>query len=276
MDATDDPLHGHQEGRFFHGYYRHYCYLPLYIFDGHWPVLAQLRTSDKEAAKGVTQVVAKIIKAIRKKLPRVKIILRADSGFCREELMSWSEANAVYYLLGIVRNAVLERELASTMHKAKELAQQSENSGARLFHEFAYKAKKWPGDKRRVTGKAEWTALELYEKDYCARGEMENRIKEQQLDLFADRTSTGTIRANQLRLWLSTLAYLLIHRVRQIGLKGTHQARASCGSLRLRLFKIGSLVKVSVRRVVVSLSSAYPWRELFEQTAHRLAVGPAG
>jgi len=292
LDATDDPLHGHQEGRHFHGYYRNYCYLPLYIFDGHWPILAQLRTSDREAAHGASQAVAKIVDAIRKKLPRVKIILRADSGFCRDELMSWCEANQVHYLFGIARNAVLERELAPTLELARQQAEGSETKSARLFHTFDYKAKKWPGEKRRVIGKAEWTAQgrnprfiitdlpgegrRLYEKVYCARGEMENRIKEQQLDLFADRTSTGSLRANQLRLWLSTLAYLLIHRLRQIGLKGTELARASCGSIRLKLLKIGALIKVSVRRVLVSLSSSYPRGHLFEAIAGRLRLKGSG
>jgi len=289
LDATDDPLHGQQEGRFFHGYYGHYCYLPLYIFAGHWPLLARLRPSNIDASAGATEAVEKIVRAIRQKLPRVKIILRADSGFCRDGLMSWCETNGVYYLLGIARNAVLERELECSLEAARQQAEQSEGKSARVFHEFEYKAKKWPGAKRRVIGKAEWTALgrnprfiitnlegdarELYEQDYCARGEMENRIKEQQQDLFADRTSTAGLRSNQLRLWFSTLAYLLRHRLREIGLKGTQLARATCGSIRLKLLKIGALVKVSVRRMVVSLSSAYPLQELFAQVARRLAFG---
>ena len=254
LDATDDPLHGQQEGRFFHGYYGHYCYLPLYIFAGHWPLLAKLRASNIDASAGATEAVEKIVRAIRKKLPRVKIILRADSGFCRNGLMTWCEDNGVYYLFGIARNAVLERELESSLEEARQQAEQSEGKSARVFHEFTYKAKKWPGQKRRVIGKAEWTALgrnprfiitnlegdarRLYEQDYCARGEMENRIKEQQQDLFADRTSTAGLRSNQLRLWFSTLAYLLMQRLRQIGLKGTQLARATCGSIRLKLLKI--------------------------------------
>jgi Transposase DDE domain group 1 len=290
LDATDDPLHGQQEGRFFHGYYGHYCYLPLYIFAGPWPLLAKLRASNIDASAGATEAVEKIVRAIRKKLPRVKIILRADSGFCRDGLMSWCEDNGVYYLLGIARNPVLERELESSLATAKELAEQSESKSARVFHEFSYKAKKWPGPKRRVIGKAEWTVLGrnprfiitnlagdargLYEQDYCARGEMENRIKEQQQDLFADRTSTAGLRSNQLRLWFSTLAYLLMHRLREIGLKGTQLAHATCGSIRLKLLKIGALVKVSVRRVRVSLSSAYPLQELFGRVTRRLAFGP--
>ena len=290
FDATDDPLHGHQEGRFFHGYYRHYCYLPLYVFAGHRPVMARLRAASGEAASGAVEALAKIVGAIRRKLPHVKIVVRADSGFCRDELMSWCEENGVFYLLGIARNQVLERELKGALEVAREAAQAREDQTARVFREFGYKAKKWPGAQRRVIGKAEWTAKgrnprfiitnlsgeaqALYEREYCARGDMENRIKEQQLDLFADRTSTGSFRANQLRLWLSTLGYLLIDRLRQIGLKGTEWARASCGTIRLQLFKIGALVKVRVRRVLLSLSSAYPRRELFGQLSRRLAFGP--
>jgi len=289
LDATDDPLHGQQEGRFFHGYYGHYCYLPLYVFAGGWPVLARLRTSKLDASAGATEAVEMIVRAIRQKLPRVKIILRADSGFCRDGLMSWCEEHDVHYLFGIARNAVLERELESSLEQARQLAQESPGQSARVFQEFAYKAKKWPGAKRRVIGKAEWTAhgrnprfiitnltgeaRGLYERDYCARGDMENRIKEQQQDLFADRTSTFGLRSNQLRLWFSTLAYLLMYRLRQIGLRGTTLAQATCGTIRLKLFKIGALVKVSVRRVSVSLSSAYPLQELLGHVARRLAFG---
>ncbi|MCP5520983.1 MAG: IS1380 family transposase [Verrucomicrobiales bacterium] len=289
LDATDDPLHGHQEGRFFHGYYGHYCYLPLYIFAGHWPVWAQLRPANIDASAGAREAVEKIVRAIRQKLPQVKIVLRADSGFCRDELMSWCEENGVDYLFGIARNAVLERELESSLEAARQQAEVSETKSARVFHQFHYKAKKWAGAKRRVIGKAEWTAQgrnprfiitslagearRLYERDYCARGEMENRIKEQQQDLFADRTSTAGMRSNQLRLWFATLAYLLLHRLRQIGLKDTGLARASCGSIRLKLLKIGALVRVSVRRVQVSLSSAYPLQGLFGHVARRVAFG---
>ena len=287
LDATDDPLHGRQEERFFHGYYGHYCYLPLYIFAGHWPVMARLRPAHTEACAGAVEALEKIVRAIRRKVPRVRILVRADSGFCRDALMSWCEANDVDYLLGIARNAVLERELEASMTQAQQQAEQSETHRARVFHEFEYKAKSWPGDNRRVIGKAEWTALgrnprfiitnlkgpaqALYEQDYCGRGDMENRIKEQQQDLFADRTSTTGFRSNQLRLWFSTLAYLLMHRLRQIGLKGTSLAQATCGTIRLRLFKLGALVKVSVRRMAVSLSSAYPLQGLFGKVARRLA-----
>jgi len=292
LDATDDPLHGAQEGRFFHGYYRSYCYLPLYIFAGHWPLLARLQTANGDASRGSIDALEKIVAAIRKKLPRVQIIIRADSGFCRDALMSWCEASGIDYLLGIARNAVLERALSQSMEEVEKQSQSNETGTSRIFLSFDYNAKKWPGNKRRVIGKAEWTLLGanprfiitslkgegkgLYERDYCARGEMENRIKEQQLDLFADRTSTGTKRGNQLRLWLSTLAYLLLHRIREIGLKNTHWSRASCGTIRLRFMKIGALVQVSVRRVSLSLSSAYPQQKEFTEIAKRLQFSGAG
>lgn len=288
LDATDDPLHGDQEGKFFHGYYSGYCYLPLYIFAGDWPVLAWLRTSDRDASEGALEKVQKIVAALRKRFPKIKIRLRADSGFCRDTLLAWCELNEVNYLFGLARNAVLERKLKTGLEKARQLSEADGGKPARVFVEMTYQAEKWHAP-RWVVGKAEWTqreanprfiitnedplefdARELYEKDYCGRGDMENRIKEQQLDLYADRTSTGTMRSNQLRLWFSTLAYLLINQLRRVGLQGTELARATCGTIRLRLLKIGALVRVSVRRVQVSLSSAWPWRELFALVAGRL------
>lgn len=292
LDATDDPLHGQQEGRFFHGYYGDYCYLPLYIFGGDWPVLAWLRTSDRDASDGVTEKVEKIVAALRKRFPRLEITLRADSGFCRDGLMSWCEDHGVHYVFGLARNAVLQRELADALSQAQALSEADGGTPARVFHEFTYAAKTWER-RRRVIGKAEWTQGEanprfiitnrtaerhagrtLYEKFYCARGDMENRIKEQQLDLYADRTSTATMRANQLRLWFSTLAYLLLNQLRRVGLAGTEWARATCGTIRLKLLKIGAVVRTSVRRVAVHLSSAWPWRSVFEEAAVRLAVQP--
>lgn len=294
LDATDDPLHGDQEGKFFHGYYGGYCYLPLYIFDGDWPVLAWLRTSDRDASDGALEKVQKIVSALRKKFPQIKIRLRGDGGFCRDALMTWCELNAVKYLLGLARNAVLERKLESALEKARQLSEASEGKPARVFVELTYRAEKWHAP-RWVIGKAEWTqgqanprfiitnenplefcAQELYEKEYCGRGDMENRIKEQQLDLYADRTSAGTMRSNQLRLWFSTLAYLLMNQLRRVGLPGTELARATCGTLRTKLLKIGALVRVSVRRVSVSLSSAWPLRELFRRVAARLQIIPSG
>jgi len=294
LDATDDPLHGHQEGRFFHGYYRDYCYLPLYIFDGDWPVLAWLRTSDHEAAWGVVDKINKIVTALRRRFPHIRIRLRADSGFCRQELMSWCEANGVKYVFGLARNPVLERHLAATLKQARQGSEQNGGAACRIFEEFPYRAGSW--DRHRwVIGKAEWTsgaanprfiitneeplsfrARTLYEQDYCGRGNMENRIKEQQMDMFADRTSTETMRANQLRLWFSTLAYLLVNQLRRVGLEGTELARATCGTIRLKLFKIGAVVQVSVRRVWVKLSASYPWAQLWRQVAGRLATAASG
>lgn len=294
LDATDDPLHGHQEGRFFHGYYGDYCYLPLYIFDGDWPVLAWLRTSDHEAAWGALEKIQKIVRALRRRFAHLRIRLRADSGFCRQELMNWCETNGVKYLFGLARNAVLERHMAATLEQARQRSEQNGGAACRIFEEFPYRAGSW--DRHRwVIGKAEWTngganprfiitnedrlsfqTRTLYEQDYCGRGNMENRIKEQQLDMFADRTSTETMRANQLRLWFSTLAYLLVNQLRRVGLAGTELAQATCGTIRLKLFKIGAVVQVSVRRVLVGLSSSYPWAQLWRQVAGRLMTAASG
>lgn len=289
LDATDDPIHGQQEGRFFHGYYGDYCYLPLYIFCGDWPVVAWLRTSDRDAAFGAVEKVAPIVAALRRKFPHVKVILRGDSGFCRDELLRWCELHEVKYIFGLARNAVLERKLKDALAEARQQSEAQEGAAARVFCEFTYRAKKWHAP-RWVIGKAEWTqgeanprfiitnlnplefdARELYEKEYCGRGNMELRIKEQQLDMFADRTSTEGMRSNQLRLWFSTLAYLLVNQLRRVGLRGTELAVATCGSIRLKLFKIGALVRVSVRRVSVSLSAAWPRAALLELAAARLS-----
>lgn len=288
LDATDDPIHGQQEGRFFHAYYGDYCYLPLYVFCGDWPVLAWLRTSDRDAAFGAVEKVAKIVAALRRKFPRLKIILRGDSGFCRDELLRWCELHGVNYLFGLARNAVIERKLAGALAQARQQSEARAGAPARVFQEFTYRARKWHAP-RWVIGKAEWTqgeanprfvitnlsplefdARELYEKEYCGRGNMELRIKEQQLDMFAGRTSTEGMRGNQLRLWFSTLAYLLVNQLRRVALRGTELAAATCGSLRLKLFKIGAVVRVSVRRVWVSLSGAYPRAALVREAAARL------
>jgi hypothetical protein len=293
-DATDDPLHGQQEGRFFHGDYGDYCYLPLYIFDGDWPILAWLRTSDHEASAGAVDKVAKIVSALRRRFPQVQIRRRADSGFCRDGLMVWCELNGVKYLFGLARNAVLERKLAPALRQAQALPEAQGGAAARVFAEMTSAAESWHAP-RWVIGKAEWTqgqatprciitnadpftftAQTLYEQDFCGRGNMENRIKEQQLDLYADRTSTESLRANQLRLWFSTLAYLLMNQLRRVALAGTDLARATCGTIRLKRFKVGALVRVRVRRVWVSLSSAYPLQALFWLVAARLAAAPTG
>lgn len=278
LDATDDPIHGGQEGRFFHGYYDNYCYLPLYIFCGRHLLAAKLRPSNIDGAAGAREEIERIVTHIRQCWPKVRILLRADSGFCREELMSWCEANEVDYLFGLARTKRLVAEIE------QELTQAAEESGhtgrpARRFKEFPWRTRKSWSRSRRIIAKAEVTqggtnprfvvtsleaaeakARHLYEKIYCARGEMENRIKECQLDLFADRTSAATMRANQLRLWFASMAYVLMSGLRRIGLAGTQFARATCATIRLKLLKIGALVTISVRRVRIAMASAHPWR----------------
>jgi hypothetical protein len=293
LDATDDPIHGHQEGRFFHGYYDAYCYLPLYIFCGRHLLAAKLRRSNIDAAAGAREEVERIVAQIRRRWPRVRILLRADSGFCREELMAWCEANKVDYLFGLARNprlvGVIARELG-------EAAEESSHTGrpARRFKDFGWSTLDSWSRRRRVVAKAEVTqgdtnprfvvtslrpaeaeARHLYEKIYCARGDMENRIKECQADLFADRTSAATMRANQLRLWFASMAYVLLCALRRIGLRFTQFANASCGTIRLRLLKIGALVTTSVRRVRIAMASAYPWRDEWE-LAHAFLSAAGG
>ena len=287
LDATDDPLHGHQEGRFFHGYYDCYCYLPLYIFCGRHLLAAKLRTANRDAAAGTVEELIRIIGRIRARWPRVRILLRGDSGFCREALMAWAEANRVDYVFGLARNGRLSAEIEAEMGQAQASAEASGRS-ARRFRDFRWATLKSWSRTRRVIGKAEWTrgeanprfivtslprslvdARRLYEDIYCARGEMENRIKECQMDLFADRTSAATMRANQLRLWFASFAYVLLCALRRIGLVHTQFANATCGTIRLRLLKIGALVRVSVRRVVFAMASACPWQHEFA-LAHAL------
>ena len=287
LDATDDPLHGHQEGRFFHGYYDCYCYLPLYIFCGRHLLAAKLRRSNIDAAAGTVEELIRLIGRIRSRWPRVRILLRGDRGFCREALMVWAEANRVDYVFGLARNERLGTEIEAEMKQAQALAEASGKS-ARRFRDFRWATLKGWSRTRRVIGKAEWTqgeanprfivtslprrtidARRLYEDIYCARGEMENRIKECQLDLFADRTSAASMRANQLRLWFASFAYVLLCALRRIGLVHTQFANATCGTIRLRLLKIGALVRVSVRRVVFAMASPCPWQHEFA-LAHAL------
>jgi len=288
LDATDDPLYGEQEGRHFHGYYDCYCYLPLYIFCGRHLLAAKLRTSSVDAADGATDEVARIVAHIRERWPRTTVVIRADSGFCRDELMTWCEANDVQYVLGLAGNERLVAKIAPEMRKAKRRTERT-GQPARVFADFEYRTRKSWSKKRRVIGKAEWTQGEanprfivtnvdpvfgpaqfMYERIYCQRGEMENRLKECQGDLFADRTPAPTMRANQLRLWLSSFAYVLMCAVRRIGLAGTKLAAATCGTIRLKLLKIGALVTISVRRVKLAFASAFPDREVFELAARRL------
>jgi hypothetical protein len=288
LDATDDPLHGEQEGRHFHGYYDCYCYLPLYIFCGRHLLAARLRSSSVDAAEGSVDEVARIVGQIRERWPTTRIVIRADSGFCRDDLMTWCEENNVKYVLGLAGNSRLTARLAPQMRKAKRKAKRT-GSPAREFADFEYRTRKSWSAKRRVIGKAEWTKGEanprfivtnvdpafggarfLYETVYCQRGEMENRLKECQGDLFADRTPAPTMRANQLRLWLSSFAYVLMCAVRRIGLVGTDFERATCGTIRLQLLKIGALVTISVRRVKLAFASACPTREVFMLAQQRL------
>ena len=293
LDATDDPVHGHQEGRFFHGYYDCYCYLPLYIFCGRHLLAARLRRSDIDAAAGSVEEVARIVAQVRARWPRVRVLLRADSGFAREGLMAWCEANRVDYLFGLARNTRLEAEIAGELAEA---AAESQATGrpARRFRDFLWTTRDSWSRRRRVIGKAECTkgepnprfvvtslkpkaaeARHLYERVYCARGEMENRIKECQLDLFADRTSAATMRANQLRLWFASMAYVLICALRRIGLAHTQFAAATCGTIRLALLKIGALVRISVRRIHLAMASGCPWRGEFRLAHARLAATAA-
>jgi hypothetical protein len=281
LDATDDPLHGHQEGRFFHGYYDCYCYLPLYVFCGRHLLAAKLRRSDIDASAGAVEEVARIVGLIRGRWPRVRVLLRADSGFAREVLMAWCEANRVDYLFGLARNPRLVGEIAAEMAAARAEAEQS-GKAARRFRDLRWSTLESWSRSRRVIGRAEWSrgeanprfvvtslkpaeapARHLYEAVYCARGEMENRIKECQLDLFADRTSAATMRANQLRLWFAAMAYVLLCALRRIGLAHTQFAQATCGTIRLRLLKIGALVRLSVRRISAATASAHPWQHEF-------------
>lgn len=288
LDATDDPLHGSQEGRHFHGYYDCYCYLPLYIFCGRHLLAAKLRSSAKDTSDGAREEVASIVAQIRSRWPSVSIVIRADSGFCRDDLMTWCEENRVKYVLGLAGNSRLTSRIARESRKAK-LKSKRTGKPARVFADFEYRTQLSWSAKRRVIGKAEWTQGEanprfivtnvdpafgaaqfMYERIYCQRGEMENRIKECQGDLFADRTPTPTMRANQLRLWLASFAYVLMCAVRRIGLAGTKLEAATCGTIRLQLLKIGALVTISVRRVKLAFASACPAAEVFMLAQRRL------
>ena len=286
VDTTDLPLHGQQEGRFFHGYYDSYCYLPLYIFCGEHVLSARLREANHDAAFGSLAEIRRIVAQIRVAWPEVKIILRGDSGFCRNELMSWCENNAVDFVFGLARNQRLRKIIGAQMHAATQQWNQTRKP-ARVFSEFPYKTKKrkkggWERE-RRVAAKAEhidgkenprfvvtsltseqWAAQALYEDLYCARGDMENRIKEQ-FSLFADRVSAETMRANQMRLYLSAMAYVLIDGLRRLGLKATELAQAQVSTIRTKLLKIGAQIRVTVRRVWVSMASSYPWQDLYRQ-----------
>jgi hypothetical protein len=288
VDATDDPLHGNQEGKFFHGYYDTYCYLPLYIFCGHHLLAAKLRRSNIDGLAGTVEEVQRIVAQIRQRWPKVRILLRGDSGFAREALMAWCEANGVDFLFGLARNERLQKTIAAELATATAESNRTGKS-TRCFKDFTYRTLDSWSRERRVVGKAEVTggdanprfvvtsltkkeagARRLYEEIYCARGEMENRIKECQLDLFADRTSAATMRANQLRLWFASMAYVLLCALRRIGLARTQFAAATCGTIRLKLLKLGALVRISVRRIKIAIASSCPWQEEFERAHARL------
>lgn len=279
LDATDDPIHGGQEGRFFHGYYGGYCYLPLYVFCGRHLLAAKLRPSNIDGSAGSLEEVERIVGQIRAHWPQVRIVLRADSGFARDALMTWCEENHTHYLFGLARNVRLVAQIEAELAEA---AEESARTGApaRRFKDFLWTTHDSWSRRRRVVGKAEHTqgeanprflvtsldlqradARTLYEDLYCARGEMENRIKECQLDLFADRTSSATMRANQLRLWFASMAYVLVDGLRRIALQATELADATCGSIRRKLLKIGALVRISVRRVKIAIASGHPWQQ---------------
>ncbi len=301
LDATDDPLHGNQEGRFFHGYYDCYCYLPLYVFCGRHLLAAKLRRSNIDASAGALEEVARIVAQIRQRWPEVRILLRADSGFARDALMTWCEANRVDYLFGLQRNARLVGEIQTELLAARAEAR-AKRRPARRFKDFTWSTLDSWSRPRRVVGKAEWMpghddqgqddggnprfvvtslaaheirARRLYERLYCARGEMENRIKECQLDLFADRTSAATMRANQLRLWFASMAYVLLCALRRIGLAHTRFAKVTSGSIRLKLLKIAALVRVSVRRIRIAMPKAFPYRAEFATVHDRLSTAAA-
>jgi hypothetical protein len=288
IDTTDFALHGEQEGRFYHGYYDQYCYLPLYVFAGEHVLCARLRASNIDPSAGSRKEIQRIVSKIRAFWPDVKIVLRADSGFCREELMAWCEASQVDYVFGMARNSLLEKMVVEALEQARQQWEQTQQP-ARVFVEFEHQtvSGSW-SRRRRVVAKAEhidgksnprfvvtslgselWPTRQLYEDLYCARGDMENRIKEQFV-LFADRVSAATLRANQLRLYLSVMAYSLVCGLRRLGLRATQLARAQVNTIRLRLLKIGAQIRVTVRKVWIEMSSSFPLQNLFSQAFQQL------
>jgi hypothetical protein len=289
LDATDDPIHGHQLGRFFHGYYKNYCYLPLYIFCGDHLLCARLRPADIDASAGSVKHLQRIVAQIRQAWPEVTITIRGDSGFCREPIMAWCEANRVDYVLGLAQNTRLNAMIATEQEQARVEFERTKQA-ARVFTDLQYRTLETWSRERRVVAEAEHlakganprfvvtsltsedrVAKPLYEEDYCRRGEMENRIKEQQLHLFADRTSAATMRANQVRLFCSSIAYVLLEALRRLGLAGTELACAQCQTIRLKLLKIGALVRVTVRKVWVKMSSGCPYAAVFREVHANLS-----
>jgi hypothetical protein len=292
LDATDDSIYGNQQGRFFHGYYGGYCYLPLYIFSGEFLLCARLRPANIDGAAGALKILRQMVEQIRARWPHVRITLRGDSGFCREHLMAWAESAGLFYVFGLPKNERLKAEIKAELEQAQQQFMASRQA-ARVFKDFEYQTRESWCCARRVVGKAEYlekganprfvvtnipasrqNARQLYEDTYCARGDMENRIKEQQLYLYADRTSAATMRANQLRLWFASLAYVLLHALRRLGLRDTELRNAQCHTIRLKLLKIGALVKVTVRKVWFSFAESYPYKEIFAAIFRRLQALP--
>jgi len=294
LDATDDIVYGQQEGRFYHGYYRDYCYLPLYVFCGEHLLCARLRMSNIDASADSVEELEPVVARIRERWPAVKIVLRGDGGFCREKLMAWCEREGMDYIFGLAQNARLKKQIEPEMAQAEKQYEQTKAS-ARVFTEFFYATEDTWSRQRRVIAKAEhiakganprfvvtslpqqqMAAQELYEKEYCARGECpENRIKEQQLDLFADRTSTGKMWSNQLRLYFSSITYVVMQTLRRTALAGTELEKAQCGTIRLKLLKIGAQIRVTVRKVWISLAGRYPHAALFARVLAALETGGA-
>jgi hypothetical protein len=288
VDATDDPLHGNQENRFFHGYYMNYCYLPLYIFCGEFLLCARLRPSNIDASEGTVEELERIVEQIRNTWPEVKTVVRGDSGFCRDNIMTWCETHGVDYVLGFAKNERLKAVIAEELHQAQQQYEETKVA-SRVFKDLRYRTRESWTRERGVVAKAEhldkgsnprfivssiemqrMDARTLYEALYCGHGDMENRIKEQQLWLFADRTSAGKMRANQIRLYFSSAAYMLMQALRRLGLQGTQMAAAQCNTIRLKLLKVGAQVKITVRKVWVSLAGGYPYADLFHQVFRNL------
>ena len=285
FDATDDPIYGKQEKRFYHGYYRSYCYLPLYVYCGNKLVLPYLRSSDKDQARHAWAILSLLVKRFREKWPNVEIVFRGDSGFCRHKMFTWCDMNNVKYIVGIAGNSRLKEEAELTIEESRKLADIT-GGKVRLFGEIEYAAKTWDR-KRRVIVKAEQlekggnirfavtnikdiSPTKLYDKVYVMRGDMENRIKEQQLDLFADRTSCHKFLANQFRLFLSSAAYVLLEYIRRIGLTGTRLEKSQCSTIRLKLLKIGAVIVENTRRILIKISDCFVYKDIFIRLAHSL------
>jgi len=280
LDTTDDIAHGKQENIFYHGYYKNYCYLPLYIFCGNHILCARLRPCNIDASSGTIEELSWIIEMIRNRWPNVEIIVRGDSAFCRDEIMSWCEFNEVNYVFGLSKNNRLKKIICEDLIEARIMFTQT-GKASRIYNDFTYQTLSSWEKERRVISKSEYMskgenprfivtslpntieAKELYEDIYCARGDMENRIKEQQLDLFADRTSTHQMRANQIRLYMSSIAYTILNLFREKVLNGTELENAQCGTIRTKILKIGAEIKVTVRKIWIEMNENYPYQELY-------------